>query len=1005
MMTQKLRDGFDSQMNENELHVSHMNKSEVFESSSDSSVNESEEDNNQVNDMYKEGEGYHEVPPPDTRNFMPPRPDLSFVGLDDSVFKSVTSETVTSVHQTETSASKTSKESMEMPKTVRPSAPIIEEWESDSDDDCMIRPLIEQNKPSYAKINFVKSYENNRKSIIEQHTYRKAKNHWKSQSSRVDKRNWNGMMTQKLRDGFDSQMNKNELHVSHKNKSDVFESASDISVNKSEEDNNQVNDMYKAGEGYHEVPPPDTRNFMPPRPDLSFAGLDDSVFKSAISETVTSVHQTETSASKTSKESMEKPKTVRPSPPIIEEWESDSDDDCMIRPSIEQNKPSYAKINFVKSNENNRKSVIEQHTYRQAKNLWKSQSSRVDKRNWNGMMAQKLRGGFVFKKKAWFLCGKATGQRNFVATVVVTKSGQVPFNTAKQSSLRAAASISTARHVNTVGNPQYTLQDQGIFDSGFSWHMTGNKSFLIDYQEIDGKFVAFGGSLKRGKIIGKGKIRTGKLDFEDTKCLVLSLDFKLLDESFDLNNVVPSRGLTCLFAKATIDESNLWHMRLSHINFNTMNKLVRGNFVSGLPSKIFENDLTCVACQKGKQHKASKSNYMGDCTVLETNVNAGQVGQEKASDHEYILLPLMLSNSPLSSSSQSTHSNNADDQEMIDSSTQDVNTARPSINTASENINTGSSNINTASHIPNDPSMQSLEATCIFDDAYDDREEVGAKANISNLETTMNEPKKVIQALDDPTWIEAMQEELLQFKLQKVWTLVDLPNGKRAIGTKWVFRNKKDERGIVVKNKARLVAQGYTQEEGIDYDEVFAPVARIEAIRLFFAYASFMGFIVYQMDVKSAFLYGTIEEERKSLCVEFEQMMHKKFQMSSMGELTFFLRLQFIQKDDGIFISQDKYVANILKKFDFVIVKTSSTPIETNKALLKEAEAEDVDVYLYRSMIGSLMDSTIFDLEAFSDCDYACASLDRKSTTGGCQFLGKRCYGSKIKSLIMGSTS
>ncbi|GKG19380.1 putative ribonuclease H-like domain-containing protein, partial [Tanacetum coccineum] len=111
------------------------------------------------------------------------------------------------------------------------------------------------------------------------------------------------------------------------------------------------------------------------------------------------------------------------------------------------------------------------------------------------------------------------------------------------------------------------------------------------------------------------------------------------------------------------------------------------------------------------------------------------------------------------------------------------------------------------------------------------------------------------------SWIEAMQEELLQFQLQKVWTLVNLHNGKRAIRTKWVFKNKKDERGIVVRNKARLVAQGYTQEEGIDYDEVFAPVARIEAIRLYLAYASFMGFIVYQMNVKSAFLYGTIEED------------------------------------------------------------------------------------------------------------------------------------------------
>ncbi|GKA89065.1 putative ribonuclease H-like domain-containing protein [Tanacetum coccineum] len=189
-----------------------------------------------------------------------------------------------------------------------------------------------------------------------------------------------------------------------------------------------------------------------------------------------------------------------------------------------------------------------------------------------------------------------------------------------------------------------------------------------------------------------------------------------------------------------------------------------------------------------------------------------------------------------------------------------------------------------------------------------------------------------------------MQDELLQFKLLKVWTLVYLPRDKWAIGTKWVFRNKKDERGIVVKNKARLVAQGYTQEEGIDYDEVFAPVARIQAIRLFLAYASFKGFVVYQMDVKSAFLYGKIEDEaprawyetlstylldngfhrgqidktlfikrhkddillvqvyvddiifgstKKELSTEFENLMHDKFQMSSIGELTFFWDFRF----------------------------------------------------------------------------------------------------------------
>nr|GEY24280.1 putative ribonuclease H-like domain-containing protein [Tanacetum cinerariifolium]GEZ20220.1 putative ribonuclease H-like domain-containing protein [Tanacetum cinerariifolium] len=160
---------------------------------------------------------------------------------------------------------------------------------------------------------------------------------------------------------------------------------------------------------------------------------------------------------------------------------------------------------------------------------------------------------------------------------------------------------------------------------------------------------------------------------------------------------------------------------------------------------------------------------------------------------------------------------------------------------------------------------------------------------------SQKEPKTVSHALKDLSWIEAMHEELLQFKLREVWTLVDLPTEKRAISTKWVFRNKNDERGIVIKNKVRLVAQGYTQKEGIDYDEVFAPVARIKAIRLFLAYALFKDFMVYQIDVKSAFLYRKIEKE------------------------------------------------------------TASTPMETQKPLLKDENGKEMDIHMYRSMIGSLM--------------------------------------------------
>ncbi|GKB19732.1 putative ribonuclease H-like domain-containing protein [Tanacetum coccineum] len=163
---------------------------------------------------------------------------------------------------------------------------------------------------------------------------------------------------------------------------------------------------------------------------------------------------------------------------------------------------------------------------------------------------------------------------------------------------------------------------------------------------------------------------------------------------------------------------------------------------------------------------------------------------------------------------------------------------------------------------------------------------------------------------------------------------------------------------------------------------------------------------------------------KKSLCIEFESLMHKKFQMSSMGELTFFLGLQVKQKDNGIFISQDKYVADILKKFDFSSVKTSCTQLKTNKALIKDEEAEDVDVHLYRSMIGSLMYLTAsrpdimfavcacardsaFDLEAFSDSDYTGATLDRKSTTGGCQFFGKRLisWQCKKQTIVANSTT
>ncbi|GJV30617.1 ribonuclease H-like domain-containing protein [Tanacetum coccineum] len=210
-----------------------------------------------------------------------------------------------------------------------------------------------------------------------------------------------------------------------------------------------------------------------------------------------------------------------------------------------------------------------------------------------------------------------------------------------------SASIPLKRH--NYGHPQ--KEDQGYVDSGCSRHMTGNMSYLSDFKEFDGGYVTFRGGAKGGKITGKGTLKTGKLDFEDvyfvkelqfnhfsvlqmcdkknsvlftnTGCFVLSPDFKLADESqvllkvprknnmysVDMKNIVPKESLTCLVAKATLDESMLWHRRLGHVNFKTINKLVKDNLVRGLPSKRFENDQTCVACLKGKQHKASYEGF------------------------------------------------------------------------------------------------------------------------------------------------------------------------------------------------------------------------------------------------------------------------------------------------------------------------------------------------------------------------------------------------------------
>ncbi|GJX48967.1 putative ribonuclease H-like domain-containing protein [Tanacetum coccineum] len=370
------------------------------------------------------------------------------------------------------------------------------------------------------------------------------------------------------------------------------------------------------------------------------------------------------------------------------------------------------------------------------------------------------------------------------------------------------------------------------------------------------------------------------------------------DEGLFVGYSLNSKAFRVFNSRTRIVEENL-HIKFSE---NTPNAVGSG------PDWLFNIDALIRTMNYEPIIASTQSNGFAGTKASD---NAGQARKETEPVKNYVLLQLWTSDPPYSQDPKSFHDDgskpSSDDGKKADEDPRkesEFNDQEKKDNVNStNNVNAASTNkVNavggkTSIKLPFDPNMLALEDVSIFDFSRDD-DDVGAEADINNLDTTIQvspipttrihkdhpldqvigdlqsatqtrkmsknlkehgfvkEPKKVIHALKDPSWIEAMQEELLQFKLQEVWTLVDLPNGKRAIGSKWVFRNKKDERGIVIRNKARLVAQGYTQEEGIDYDKVFAPVARIEAIRLFLAYASFKDFVVYQMDVKSAFLYG-----------------------------------------------------------------------------------------------------------------------------------------------------
>nr|GEU55493.1 putative ribonuclease H-like domain-containing protein [Tanacetum cinerariifolium] len=354
-----------------------------------------------------------------------------------------------------------------------------------------------------------------------------------------------------------------------------------------------IYDRYQSGDGYHAVPPPYTRTFMPPKPDLVFH------YAPNVDETIHNAFNVKLSPTKPDNSLSPTP---RPLAPIIEDWVSDSADDYETK--ILQDTPISDKSKLVP---------------------------------------------ITTARPVTAAAPKPYVTRPRQAKTVVTKPNSQPRRHINRSpSPKASTFPPKVTAVKApMGNPQLALKDKGVIDSGCSRHMTRNISYLSDFKEINGGYVSFGGNPKGGKISRKGKIRTGKLDFNDvyfvkelkfnlfsvsqmydkknsvlftdTEYLVLSPEFKLPDKNqvllrvprennmynVDLKNIVPSGDLTCLFAKETFDESNLWHRRLGHINFKTMSKLVKCNLVRGLPTKVFKNDYTCVDCKKSKQHRAS----------------------------------------------------------------------------------------------------------------------------------------------------------------------------------------------------------------------------------------------------------------------------------------------------------------------------------------------------------------------------------------------------------------
>nr|GEX49674.1 uncharacterized mitochondrial protein AtMg00810-like [Tanacetum cinerariifolium] len=765
----------------------------------------------------------------------------------------------------------------------------------------------------------------------------------------------------------------------------------------------------------------------------------------------------------------------------------------------------------------------------------------------------------------------------------------------------------TRRTPSIDGTPHDNIDDKGYWDIGCSRHMTGNISYLSEYEPFNGGYVSFGH--------GRGNI----IDFKlvDDKHVLLRTPRQQNMYTIGLKNIVPHKNLTCLIAKALVDESMLWHRRLGHLNFKTMNKLVRSNLVKGLPSKSFENDHSCVACMKGKQHKAScKSKLVNSVSKPLHTLHMDLFGPTSVSslNHKWNCLVVTDDFSRftwtffLKSKDETsrilrnfiTEIENLKDLNVkiiksdnggeFRNKEMDKFCSRKGIKREFSNARTLQQN-----GVAQRRNKALIEAAKTMLGKFDAKGDKGYFVGYSlsskafgvfnkrtkkieeNLHVNFLENKSIEKELehllltfqaqmatsnetaknDDVIPINnAPQEEQQEFNRDKelnthvpidslfvppVTSSVPriISNGGSSfpeplsLGNAMSFENRLEDFFGDTSNAVSLneveadlsnmetaiqVSPTFTLRINKDHpkSQIISPVdtpvqtkqktknvneqsfIAIIHQKTNYDLLQYCLFSLYQMDVKSAFPFGTIDEEvyvmqppgfqdlefphrvykvekamyglhqalrawyddnifgssNPKLCREFKALMHDKFQMSAMGELNFFLGLQVLQKKDGIFLSQDKYVGDILKKFGHTDIRAAKTPMDRENPRGNDGTGKDMELQVYRFMIGSLMYLTAsrpdimfdvcacarhqvipkechlhavkrifrylkgnpklglwypkessFDLVEYSDTDYGGGNQDRKSTTEGFQFFGRRLISLQCKKQTIVATS